>query len=1200
MKKKRKKEVIPFLVLTIALVIMILFLSLIDFSITGFSIYESSSSGLDINDTYIRQPLNTNFGTQTYLRIGKVASGADHRILIKDTNISISPENTIISAKLQVYVETSYGSSNRTLVAYTPDSSWNEFEAGWNNRTSTNLWIAQGGDYSRLAGFTTISDQSGIYYNITITEIARGWINGSLTNDGLIILINDSVSGNYTDISSSESITSSFRPRLIIEYSDNAPPQINGFTTDSSLSNPKNIGELVNFSVNWTDLEGNQGKIYVCNTSSGNISGCDDKTYCSTSYQSSSPSSCTYSITSSENRTSQYYVIACDTANCSTSTIGYFYANHQPNIDLKFPDGGVTINQSQGNYLIRFNINDSDSDTLTGNIYYGLSQNSTSNIIATNINLTYNCTDFDSNTLTTNNCSYSWNSSGIYGNYFITIKTNDSFSTTIDSSNSINYIRSIVDNSPPIISSTSIDNDVFEGKYITIQANITDENTIHAWIEINTTPTTTILLTNSSLTSFSTSWQATYAGSYQYKVYANDTLGNLNNTLDWQIFTIRDPNATTANNLAPTVALPFHTIKIQGSINASDNLSSIQAFLNTPTGFSFLNDYPQNNSLGNINANTTNSSVWYISTPITENIYTLNITYTDIYSNSWQSSNFNINVSSATGGGSGGGGTLNESYFLSSSGYPEVETSYPYYVEAYFTNTGTYSDADTATITIIDSTGANIVGPTSMSHPSTGIYNYTYSVPVAPNEGTWKTTINATYDSISYYSTHFWKVIGGPFDVRTITIHNSSIENLNISFIAENTGGANKDLIMTWNLSIAENNTLLDSGGETFMVESYSNKTWYINPTTTYIGEVKITIIGYYSGTEKAGAYDTFTTSLAGHYCGDSTCNSNENCTTCPTDCGTCPAPPSPPSTGGSSGGGGGSSTTDNNTTIKFSDITILSFNDEIYLTKNIKKTIPFIIKNTGSKGLSNIRLTINGLYEGFYEIIQQKDTLDQEKTQTILIDFFIIDYSGTDDFEYILYYDDKNITIPAKIIVISMNEYFQKELERLQKRSLDIKATTNNQKTIEYIKECDNIINKLSNYIDNEEYIKAKDEIDSADDCLDRLSTKNISPDEKIETPKNNISNIFSTIKNNIFWIITWILIISLIIILIIIIRTINNKFSMMNYINNSQALQKQDSNNNNNYNQNNRSKKQTSDKTIKQESFSNKLKDIEDKLNQ
>jgi hypothetical protein len=1129
MKKERTTHVITLVSLMfIATVFTFSILYLQNPSLTGFVIYESPSDGTTINDTYFRQSSPTNnYGDSTTLRIGNISLNTEYRAIINDTNITtIDSANTIVSANLQVYVTSASNTVNMTIKAYRITSKWIEDEATWNNRLTATAWVTPGGEYLQEIDeveFSTTPDQ---YYNFTITEAVRGWLNGTYAPYGILLLSTNASAGNFTYFASSEDTNSSKRPKIIVDYTTNARPTIDAISTDSSLANPKQVGDTINFTVNWTDIESNPAQTFICNSTNINKSGCQDTTFCNTSMESSDPSSCLYTVQSTDNRSTNYSTGVCDASNCSIITTDHFYINHQPTALVTQPNGGETVNQSQGNYSILFNVTDADSDNLTANIYYGATQNSTTNTIISNINLTDYCTDLDSDTSTTNTCNYSWNSIGIYGTYFLTLIINDSYTIANDTSDANFDVRSIIDTTEPAIISQWNDSDIHEGKSIQFYANVTDANIDTVWVSINTTPETNLTMINTTAITYNATWTATTQGTYQFKVYANDTIGNTNTSMAWQQFTIRAPNATTQNQQAPSTALPYHTIKITGELNATDSLTGVNAVLNTPTGFTFLSDYPQTNSLGNFNANQTKNTTWFVSVPITEATYTLNITYTDDYSNTWQSSNFNIQVTSAVGGGN----------FVTVAGSPEVVTQTDYYVESYFTSSGTYTSADSMKIHIIDAGGSTIVGPSAdmNTEPTAGIYNYTYSVGASATEGIWETIINATKSSTPYYAHEFWKVTGGPFDVRTITVLNTDISNLNISVLSENTGGANKDMTMTWNLTRVDNNAVLDTGSETRMVPAGSTLTWYTSPTTTYVGQVKITFLGYYgpSFSEKAGAYSTFTTTDSS-VCGDAVCNGTETCSNCPTDCGACPTTPS---TGG--GGGGGGTTTKKVTGEADLEIDVEKL---IYLTKNIEKTITLKIKNTGEKTLTGINLDLEGLNKELYRITPSTITsLKPNEVGEFQITFLIRNFFGDYDFNYLINTNEIEKRESGKLSVLTMAEYFLKELERIRNRIQIFKDEIKDKDRLQELDTCEKIADTLESNIEKEEFISAEDNIKNADDCLDKFK-----PKETIELP--------SKIMDNLPLIIIIILLIILILVILIVIFILYKKLSLLNFMNNT-----------------------------------------------
>ena len=1036
----KKERLISLEILAVVIVLVFIALLAINPSMLGFTIYDSQPAS-EGKDTYIREGTEANYGTGTSIQIGKTAAGVNLRSLIEFNVSEVPSENTITSAIMQLYVSSING--NLTLKVYRLTSPWIETESTWNNMSSSNPWTTAGGDY--LNEITALNISEIGWYNFTITSAVRNWINGSYENYGLILISENATNGNYTTIYSSDYSTAGLRPRITIDYTQNAAPSLTSISTNSNISSPLDIGSDVTFTIYWQDIEGNSAKAYICNSSNISISGCADTTFCSTTLSSTSPQSCSYTTQSSNNRTQQFYLALCDT-NCSSSNSSYFYTNHLPNITLIQPNGGETVNQSQGNYRIKFNVSDTDSDALSGNLYYGSTRNSTTYLISS-IDLASYCSDPDLDTSTRNNCSYSWNSTGIYGTYYLTLVLNDTFSYANKSSASSFNVYSIIDYTPPNILAQWIESYIYSGKSTSIFANITDDNMDTAWASFNYTSQNSTM-SNTSFT-FNTTFTAPAVGTYKFKVSARDKVANINSTEPWQEFTVTKPVATSQSETAPSTALPYSTIKITSQLNATDSLKDVYAYLNIPSGFTFLSGYSQNYYLGNFSNNETKTATWFLSAPISESTFPLNVTYTDFYSNVWNSSNMNIQTTTSLTG-----------YSLELSGYPEVETTQSYYAESNFLQSSQYTSPDSMIVYIYDSLGSLIVGPVSMTEESTGKYNYSYTVGSSANEGQWETRVNATKSSTSYYKSQFWKVVGGPFDVRSITIDNSAIGSLQISVTTENTGGANKDLTLNWNLTRTDNNLPLDSGSDTFMVNAHSTKVWTIYPSTTYIGPVKISFLGHYSGTEKAGAYKLFSTTAAGNV-----------------------SQPSSPSSGG---GAGGSITTEP----KKVSLEISDFTQNILLTKNIAKKVSVEIKNTGEQILEDVNLELVGLSPRYYTLVPEKLTLKPGQLGIFDITFFITDFTGELEFEYKASSGKANATQKAQISVLNIEEFFSKEIERLKDKLTELsKITTEDYKS--ELDKCSKIITQLSDDFKNEKYISANLEIREADDCLSSLTDK-------------------------------------------------------------------------------------------------------------
>jgi hypothetical protein len=118
----------------------------------------------------------------------------------------------------------------------------------------------------------------------------------------------------------------------------------------------------------------------------------------------------------------------------------------------------------------------------------------------------------------------------------------------------------------------------------------------------------------------------------------------------------------------------------------------------------------------------------------------------------------------------------------------------------------------------------------------------------------------------------------------------------------------------------------------------------------------------------------------AGEYCGDSSCNNGETCSSCVGDCGVCSS--SPPATGGGSGGGGGGggSSLALNQSGKFE----VSEIGNVIAYHGDKKTLSLNVKNTGRIFLNDCKLSLSGTIESWFYSDEIKGIAPGESTSFI------------------------------------------------------------------------------------------------------------------------------------------------------------------------------------------------------------------------
>ncbi len=181
-------------------------------------------------DGYDTQYMNMNFGGRDWLRIWNTGSTGVRRGLIRFGLSGIPPETAgrpLLRAHLELYAsENNWPGSNSTVRAYRVTRGWVEGDgwygqagdgASWyewdyfdNAATSANDWGSYGGDYDLTSdwgyGPNGIVDEVPAtwpaWMRWDVTQLARVWLDGSVPNDGLLLV--GTLSGNDLRWRSSE------------------------------------------------------------------------------------------------------------------------------------------------------------------------------------------------------------------------------------------------------------------------------------------------------------------------------------------------------------------------------------------------------------------------------------------------------------------------------------------------------------------------------------------------------------------------------------------------------------------------------------------------------------------------------------------------------------------------------------------------------------------------------------------------------------------------------------------------------------------------------------------------------------------------------------------------------------------------------------------------------------------------------------
>ncbi len=170
-------------------------------------------------DTHIDEGApDANFGDLTVLSLNPDQNNVI-RPLIRFDLTSIPANAVIHDAMLWLYLTSGIG-PDVVLTILALNGTFEEMEATWNRAAIADLWTVPGGDYNAVPFCGgTVTNLPG-WYGFDVSKLVRHWVQGDITNDGLIVVpVERPVDATKQFVSSDETSAIELRPRLALNYS---------------------------------------------------------------------------------------------------------------------------------------------------------------------------------------------------------------------------------------------------------------------------------------------------------------------------------------------------------------------------------------------------------------------------------------------------------------------------------------------------------------------------------------------------------------------------------------------------------------------------------------------------------------------------------------------------------------------------------------------------------------------------------------------------------------------------------------------------------------------------------------------------------------------------------------------------------------------------------------------------------------------
>jgi outer membrane protein assembly factor BamB len=179
-------------------------------------------------DSFLRQnAATTNSGALTTFNVSSTNGAARDRGIVQFDLSSIVATAAVKTSFVKLFLLTapSPARSNR-IHRVTAAGAWVEGQVTWNNRATATAWTSAGGDFNATAANT---QSTGTTNNVTITytllgdgtvaNIPQGWVDGSQTSLGLMVIDSNETFQNKTSTyASKENATVANRPKIEVHF----------------------------------------------------------------------------------------------------------------------------------------------------------------------------------------------------------------------------------------------------------------------------------------------------------------------------------------------------------------------------------------------------------------------------------------------------------------------------------------------------------------------------------------------------------------------------------------------------------------------------------------------------------------------------------------------------------------------------------------------------------------------------------------------------------------------------------------------------------------------------------------------------------------------------------------------------------------------------------------------------------------------